>query len=209
MAQLISKFVVSEAVLKDIPAIVKVHQQAFPGFLMTLLGPAFLYAYYQAVFDHPEKIFLVVRDAKHEIQGFVAGFAEPERFYRLLGKRKRRMMLSAVVYLTIRPHLWKRVFENMKMVNQRSSIDGNRGMDVELASIGVNPNSGRRGYGKILVQSFIEKAADKSAASVFLTTDARDNSTVNEFYLNLGFSLSGRSERAGGRLMNHYEYKFK
>ncbi|WP_417842085.1 GNAT family N-acetyltransferase [Terasakiella sp.] len=209
MVQLRSTFSVSEAVLNEIPAIVEVHQQAFPGFLMTLLGPAFLYAYYKTVLDHPGSIFLVVRDEEGGIRGFVAGFAQPESFYRLLGGRKKRMMLSAASYLVMRPRLWKRVFENMKMVNQRSNVDSSRDMDVELASIGVNPNSGRRGYGKILVQSFIEKAKAKSAASVFLTTDARDNSTVNEFYLNLGFNLSGCSERAGGRLMNHYEYRFK
>ncbi len=173
---------------------------------MTLLGPVFLYAYYKTVLDHAESIFLVVRDEDGDIQGFVAGFAQSENFYRLLGRRKKRMMLSAAIYLIMRPLLWRRVLENMKMVNQRSSVDSNEGKDVELASIGVNPNSGRRGYGKILVRSFIEEAKAKSAASVFLTTDARDNSIVNDFYLNLGFNLSGRSERAGGRLMNHYKY---
>lgn len=209
MSQLNFSFVVSKAVLKDIREVVKVHRRAFPGFLMTLLGPAFLSMYYRAVLDCQESIFLVVRDENNELQGFVAGFAKPEIFYRLLSERKKWMMLSAATHLILRPHLWARVFENMKMVAHRSSTNGSENAGAELASIGVNPSSERRGYGKILVRSFIERAKTKEVDFVFLTTDARDNSSVNEFYLNLGFSLTGCFERAGNRLMNHYEYRIK
>lgn len=209
MTQITSNFSVSEAVSKDIPAIVRVHQRAFPKFLMTLLGPAFLKVYYRTVLDYPDGIFLVLRDERDELQGFVAGFAQSERFYQLLGEQRKWMMLSAATYLVVRPHLWRRVFDNMKMVDNRSNAGSSKFMDVELASIGVDPDNGRRGYGKVLVNSFIDKAKGKAAASVSLTTDACNNSSVNEFYISLGFNLLSRSERAGGRLMNHYEYRFK
>jgi len=201
------KIPICKAVQQDITEVVKVHQQAFPGFLMTLLGPAFLYAYYQAVLDYPDSIFLVVRDEEKLMQGFVAGFACPDGFYRLLSTRKKRMMLSAAIHLIIRPQLWLRVLENMKLVTQRTSSDDCNGSDVELASIGVRPDCGRRGYGKTLVRSFLEESQARSATFVHLTTDAHNNDAVNEFYLQLDFNLTSRSERAGGRLMNHYRYK--
>lgn len=209
MSKIMSDFTVSEAVPKDIPAIVSVHKKAFPGFLMTLLGPAFLKVYYRTVLDYSDGIFLVLRDEQGGLQGFVAGFAKPELFYQLLAKRRKWMMISAATHLIIRPHLWKRVLENMRMVSSRSNTGSSKDMDVELASIGVAPNNGRRGYGKALVRSFIDKAKAKAATSVFLSTDASNNSSVNEFYLSLGFRLLRRSERAGGRLMNHYEYILK
>lgn len=209
MTQIAQQTPVCKAVKKDIPEVVKVHQRAFPGFLMTLLGPAFLYTYYQTILDCPDSIFLVVRDEKSEIQGFVAGFAHPEGFYRLLSARKKRMMLSASVHLIIRPHLWLRVLENMKLVSQRSSSNDCNSSDVELASIGVRPDCGGRGYGKILVRSFLEESKERSATFVHLTTDAHNNAAVNGFYLSLDFSLTSRSERAGGRLMNHYKYRLK
>jgi len=209
MTQNIQQAPVYKAVRKDLPEIVKLHQQAFPGFLMTLLGPAFLYAYYQAVLDYPDSIFLVVRDEEKLMQGFVAGFACPDGFYRLLSTRKKRMMLSAAIHLIIRPQLWLRVLENMKLVSQRSSSDDCNDSDVELASIGVRPDCGRRGYGKILVRSFLEESQGTPATYVHLTTDAHNNLAVNEFYLNLDFCLASRSERVGGRLMNHYKYRLK
>ncbi|WP_312592610.1 GNAT family N-acetyltransferase [Stutzerimonas nitrititolerans] len=209
MTQIIQKTSICKAAREDLPDIVKVHQQAFPGFLMTLLGPAFLYAYYQTVLDYPDSIFLVVRDEKDVIQGFVAGVAYSEGFYRLLSTRKKRMMLSAAIHLIIRPQLWLRVLENMKLVSQRSSSEDCNSSDVELTSIGVKPDCGRRGYGKILVRSFLEESQATPATYVHLATDAHNNVAVNEFYLSLGFSLANRSERAGGRLMNHYKYRLK
>lgn len=201
---------VRRATHTDIPEIIKIHQQAFPGFLMTLLGPSFLYAYYKTVLDHGDHIFLVATDNRSKVLGFVAGFATPAKFYQLLGSRKRKMMLSAAAYVALRPHLWMRILENMSMVRQRSSVPGGAADgSIELASIGVDPTGGRRGYGKTLVNSFIEQAQHSSAAVIDLTTDALNNEPVNNFYTNLGFLLTKTSERAGGRKMNHYRYEIK
>lgn len=206
----IEKTLVRRATHTDIQEVVKIHQGAFPGFLMTLLGPSFLYAYYKTVLDYEGHIFLVVTDTKNKILGFVAGFAKPEKFYQLLGSRKRKMMLSAAVHVALRPYLWMRIFENMSMVRQRSSVpSGAAEGSIELASIGVDPTGGRRGHGKTLVNSFIEQAQHSSATVIDLTTDALNNESVNRFYSNLGFLLTKTSERTGGRKMNHYRYEIK
>ncbi|MBD2837683.1 GNAT family N-acetyltransferase [Pseudomonas sp. JM0905a] len=201
---------VRPALLSDLPLVAKIHQMAFPGFLMTLLGPSFLQAYYQTVFDYSESLFLVAEDDEGKPFGFVAGFAQPEKFYALLGSRKKRMMISAALYLSIRPKLWKRVLENMKLVSRRSTEGSQDGLlRVELASIGISPAQGRRGYGKALVNAFLGRARERAADIVELSTDANGNDAVNGFYRGLGFTLSMSEERAGGRLMNHYAYSFR
>ena len=55
----------------DLPQVVAIHQQAFQGFHMTLLGSRFLAGYYQTVLDYPDSIFLAAVDAE-QMLGFVA-----------------------------------------------------------------------------------------------------------------------------------------
>jgi ribosomal protein S18 acetylase RimI-like enzyme len=82
----------------DLPQVVAVHQQAFKGFHMTLLGPRFLAGYYQTVLDYPDSIFLAAMDAE-QMLGFVAGFVNPSRFYALLRARTRALALAAATHL--------------------------------------------------------------------------------------------------------------
>ena len=201
-------FVVREARSHDLSAIVRVHQAAFPGFLMTMLGPAFLRRYYQTVLDYPGNVFLVAVDSQAAVLGFVAGFCRPADFYRLFRKRKRGVMLAAALHVAIRPILWGRVIENMRRVETKSREGSmNDAVSVELASIGVVPRSGRRGVGKSLVNEFLARSVEHSASVVDLTTDAAENESVNRFYQDVGFALTGTSHRSGGRRMNHYEYR--
>jgi hypothetical protein len=91
----------------DLPQVVAIHQQAFQGFHMTLLGSRFLAGYYQTVLDYPDSIFLAAVDAE-QMLGFVAGFVNPSRFYALLRARKRALALAAATHLALRLHLWRR-----------------------------------------------------------------------------------------------------
>lgn len=190
----------------ELDQVAEVHRQAFPGFLMTLLGPVFLREYYQAVLDYPEKVFLVAVDEQDRVVGFVAGFHDPGMFYKLLGSRRRRMMSAAVLHLAFRPRLWFRVFENMKQIGERSEASQAAGRRVELASIGVAPHVLQRGCGRALVAEFLTRCSGSRAGAVELTTDAQGNEKVNRFYQNMGFRVVKTSERSGGRRMNHYEY---
>jgi len=196
---------VREALAADLLGIVRVHQQAFPRNLMTMLGPRFLQVYYQTVLDYSERIFLVTRDGSGSVTGFVAGFAHPSGFYRLFSGRKRRAMLSAALHVLARPALWYRVIDNMRSVEQRSSESAQaHKIRAEIASIGVRPGS--KGLGSALVQSFIEASRQKSVKIVELTTDANNNDVVNRFYQKLGFKVSKESIRGKYRVMNHYEF---
>ncbi|NMF90642.1 GNAT family N-acetyltransferase [Aromatoleum petrolei] len=190
----------------DLDQVAEIHRQAFPGFLMTLLGPVFLREYYQTVLDYPDRVFLVALDERESVVGFIAGFYNPGIFYRLLGSRRKRMMSAAVLHLVLRPRLWLRVRENMKQIGERSGESLETCGRVELASVGVAPYLLHQGCGRALVSEFLARCSKFRAGAVELTTDAMGNTKVNRFYQSLGFRVVKTSERSGGRRMNHYEY---
>lgn len=197
---------IRDVCLADLDEIAVVHCLAFPDFLMTLLGHAFLVEYYRTVLDYPQSVFLAAVDRDEKIVGFIAGFQDPAMFYKLLGVRKKRMMATAVFHLATRPRLWIRVLENIRQIGQRSDCSLQSTERAELASVGVVPDFLQRGCGRTLVREFLSRSVSLKAAAVELTTDAQGNDKVNRFYQNIGFRLVRASERAGGRRMNHYEY---
>jgi len=180
----------------DLPQVVAIHQQAFQGFHMTLLGSRFLAGYYQTVLDYPDSIFLAAVDAE-QMLGFVAGFVNPSRFYALLRARKRALALAAATHLALRPHLSLRRAQTLADTGDQPHL-------AELASIGVSPKAQGRGIGKALTLVFLDAARQKQAIEVMLTTDAHNNDAVNRFYQNLGFRCIRQFWHTPDRLMNEY-----
>lgn len=189
-----------EAVDSDIPDIVQIHQVAFPGFFMTMLGPGFLEGYYRLVFTYPGKVFWVKED-EGRLEGFVAGFLNPGEFYTNLRARRWRFIGPILLRICTHPWLLPRLFASYAQA-QRSSQEEEVGV-CELSSIAVPPDLGGRGIGKGLVRAFLGATRGK-ANLVELTTDAEGNDAVNAFYQNLGFTCVGSYERSKGRRMNKY-----
>jgi ribosomal protein S18 acetylase RimI-like enzyme len=187
----------------DLPEIVRVHQAAFPGFFLTQLGPTFLREYYRTVCDFEDGIALLACTKSGVAEGFVAGFVRPAAFYQLLRSRRVRLGVAAMPALLRRPTLLPRLLRN-----GRRAADSSRGpqadRESELASIGVAPTGQGKGIGRALVAAFIEHSRARGADRVSLTTDVRDNESVNRFYQTLGFHVAG-VETVGERLMNRYE----
>jgi ribosomal protein S18 acetylase RimI-like enzyme len=190
----------------DLSRIVEIHQAAFPGFLMTQLGPGFLREYYKAVLDCPGGILLIASEPTNRVIGFVSGAITPSKFYGLLRTRRLRLALRGCGHLVVNPGLWSRVFQNVSSVSSRASHVG-PGDGAELASLAVDPVASGMGYGASLVSGFIHAAREGRASSVYLTTDAAGNDKVNQFYRRLGFQCSAQERRPGGRSMNRYEIK--
>lgn len=185
----------------DLDAVVALHRAAFPGFLMTLLGPAFLKKYYETVLYCENRIFLGQFEDE-VLQGFVAGFTAPMLFYSQLSKRKPQLLITAVFHLAWRPSLWLRVLENSGTTASRAK-EGEE-TDAELASIAVTPSAQGKGYGKALINAFVGEAASRGVNNVHLSTDADKNDAVNRLYVSAGFTCMVTSTRSGGRRMNHY-----
>jgi len=200
---------VRNVVADDLDDVVAMHIAAFPGFLMSLLGPSFLRKYYQSVLDSQGHIFVGAFRPEGQLVGFIAGFANPPEFYRLFRRRKKQMMAAAFFHVAFRPAIWKRVLENMRQVQTRGHVADGADRIAELASLAVDPESPRRGYGRLLVNVFLQHARQRCLQRVTLTTDAADNEPVNAFYRRMGFCCSGTFQRAGGRVMNSYSYEIE
>lgn len=186
--------------IEDLPAIVELHQKAFPGFFMTLLGPRFLIRYYRTVLDHPGGILLLQVGARGCL-AFVSGFIEPDQFYRRLNSDRVGLLFSILGRILTRPWLLYRLFMSFRA--SRGAAAMNWDGACELSSVAVDPELGGKGIGQALVHNFIAAVKGKTQA-VVLSTDAVNNDRVNAFYLNLGFSLVRSYERSRGRMMNEY-----
>ncbi len=189
----------------DLAEVVSVHQEAFRGFLMTDLGPRFLRAYYQLVLDYPNSLFFVHESPYGATDGFVAGFIDPPRFYRLLKARKVALACAIGLHLLFRPTKWARVLASYRHAHDLSSISGDTTHTAELASLGVSPSTQGKGVGKQLVHAFLQHSREANVERVVLTTDAENNDAVNQFYLRLGFELKKQYWHSPTRRMNLYE----
>lgn len=191
---------VRQARLADVPEIVRIHQASFPGFFMTLLGPAFLGQYYGHVLAYPRHVFWV-KEGPAGLEGFVAGFLDPRQFYQGMKNARRSLILPTLTRVVLRPWLVPRLIASYAQAG-KFGRDGDPD-SCELASLAVHPSLGGRGIGKALVQAFMESVRGR-AKRIVLTTDARGNDSVNRFYQSLGFSLVGSYERSRGRSVNCY-----
>ncbi|MCX7993308.1 MAG: GNAT family N-acetyltransferase [Fimbriimonadales bacterium] len=191
----------------DLDSIVRVHQQAFEGFLMTLLGPRFLRGYYQCVLTYAQPIFLVA-EREGQVVGFVAGFVNPPRFYAQLRQRKLPLALAAASHLMWRPRLWQRALSSLRRA-ETLALSNDEPTLAELASVGVAPAAQGLGAGKQLVLAFLERARERGVAEVVLTTDAHHNDAVNAFYQKLGFTCMRQFWHTPERLMNEYRIRLE
>lgn len=185
----------------DLTRVVEIHGSAFPGFLMTLLGPAFLRRYYDLVLQYPGGVFLGEFEAT-QLVGFVAGFVAPSEFYERIRRERLSLALAAGTHLVIRPSLWRSVRESAGLSGAGGSCGGMK--SAELASIAVDPAAQGKGVGVRLLQQFISAVEVAGANEVVLTTDAEGNEGVNRMYQSNGFEVFQVSTRRNGRVMNHY-----
>jgi colanic acid biosynthesis glycosyl transferase WcaI len=189
------------AVSSDIESIAKVHEAAFPEFFMTRMGRRFLREYYLLVLDYPDGLMLV-SGQESEVEGFVAGFVNPAKFYAYLSGRRRRLFWPSLMAIFRQPQLLPRVLYNRKRVAS-ASVQDEPG-SCELSSIGVLPGSAGRGHGRRLIDGFCVEARRRGCMRIVLTTDLLQNDAVNAFYRRNGFTLERSFASGGKRWMNEY-----
>jgi ribosomal protein S18 acetylase RimI-like enzyme len=187
----------------DLEGVVRLHETAFDGFLMTRLGPSFLFQYYKVVCDYGDRVFVAAEEKGGNLLGFVAGFRRPKAFYEMLRGRRWRMAMAMSPALVRHPSLLKRALRNSASVRDRSVTLSDE-LHCELASIAVAPEASGRGIGRTLVHAFCKHAAEAGARSVYLTTEVHNNVAVNRFYGSLGFLVTDTFDAGGGRLMHKY-----
>lgn len=182
--------VVRNAVHSDLDVVVKVHQSAFKGFFLDRMGPHFIAAYYQSVLDYRDSIFLVNVDQSGEVNGFAAGFINPDAFYDHFRARRLKLLPTIVAALLRRPSLFMDIARNTRRVTDTATSGSGL---VELSSIGTSRRGA--GVGAVLLDAFCARSAELGVDLVKLTTDRDDNASVLNFYLSHGFEAQGFEQR--------------
>lgn len=181
---------VREALQSDLTTVVRVHKDAFSGFFLDRMGSKFIKAYYQAVLDYRDAIFLVHESASGEVDGFAVGFFSPDIFYQHFRARRLRLMPIIIGALLRRPSLFMEIARNTRRI---ADVDASEGRVVELSSIGTNRRG--TGVGRILLEAFCDRSINLGADEVSLSTDRDENIAVVNFYLNQGFERTAVEER--------------
>lgn len=184
----------------EVLTVTEVHMKSFPGFFLTVLGPAFLRNLYSAILNDPDGIsHVAIQDM--EVLGFVAGTAQPAGFYRrLLRRRWWRFAWSALPSAVRHPTIIPRLLRAFSMPAQVTQHAG-RGT---LMSIAVLPECQGNGIGQSLVSAFFDEAIQRGLHQVDLTTDRDDNEPANRFYQRMGFVCERSFLTPEGRAMNEY-----
>jgi ribosomal protein S18 acetylase RimI-like enzyme len=192
---------VREAVSEDLPAIVRIHQNAFSQFFLTRLGNEFLRKYYGLVLQYRAGIVLVGEE-RGVLAGFACGFVDPAEFYRLMDRNRSIFVPPVLSALLRHPSLAAKVLNGVQRIQTLASEGSAR--SCELSSIAVSPEAGGAGLGMNLMQAFLVQAWSMEAERVYLTTDADANEPANAFYRKAGFQQTRRFLQRKGRWMNEY-----
>jgi GNAT superfamily N-acetyltransferase len=188
----------------DLDRVVAIHRVEFEGFFLSFLGPRFLRLFYWNTIESESSITIVAEDEAGEVVGFVAGHMNPARFYRRLLLRRWWAFGFALL-----PSFWKRpsiLFRTFHAVAERVTFPNNP-REALLASIAVSRQCRGAGWGRQLVESFLQWCRYQSASSAWLTTDRDDNEGVNRFYRALGWELEAQLKTPEGRWLSRYIYK--
>jgi ribosomal protein S18 acetylase RimI-like enzyme len=184
----------------DVDSVIQVHMEAFHGFFLSFLGPAFLREFYVGVCEDPSGIAIVSDESS--IAGFVVGTVEPSGFYkRLIQKRWWKFALASVRPVIEKPIIIPRLLRALSLPEKTATPGMKMGT---LMSLGVSRKFHGNGIGKHLVASFLERSQKRDVEIVNLTTDAVGNDSTNEFYRKMGFTLVSVFKTPEGRLMNEY-----
>ena len=206
-----SEISIRPATKDDLKQIVRIHQEAFPGFFLTRMGKRFLRLYYQLVLEYQEHIFLIAENPQSQIVGFACGVYHPKNFYQFLKKSKYRFLLPVLIALLRNPFLVREVFSNKNRVEtiSDSSITSNSEKVFEFTSMGVSNRALGLGVGKQLTLVLLQLTRENNTDYVILTTDKDNNEHVNRFHTKMGFQLRREVLHSSNRVMNEYVYVFK
>lgn len=139
---------IRKADINDVVEIVKIHQQAFPGFFLTTLGGRFLNLYYKCMCRCDEAVTLcAVEDG--EVVGFASSALKSAGFNsRLIKSNMIPFMGESIKLLFTRPMSLVRLVKNFTKKSSSMEDDGNY---AELFSIGVSPSCQGKGVGSLLL----------------------------------------------------------
>lgn len=183
----------------DIKSILTVHEHAFPGFFLTILGKSFLSKFYNSFLEHP-KGGLLVYVSGQRVEGFAAFTTNPcEFFYDLKRRHGFGLAVRMIPALLIHP-----VITLQKLIRaiiyRGDSGDAMEGYAL-LSSIAVIPEANSKGIGSSLLKVMECHLKDYQVKFVYLTTDCKNNDVTLGFYNKNGYVVHSKFKQSGNREM--------
>lgn len=189
----------------DITDVVKIHLRSFSGFFLSELGIKNLEIFYKSLLLDKKTVFIGCKQ-NNQLLGFLVANEFSTGLY------KRIFIKNFLVFL---PHLLIRfikkpslLFRMITSYSSSSKILTPNNCEASLLSICIDPNESSKGIGKELISQLDKRLADRNISAYFLTTDAKNNDYVNQFYIKQNFTQYSEFLQ-GSRLMNVYIKKLK
>lgn len=173
--------------LIEIESVVAIHNNAFPGFFLTLLGNRFLRLYYSSVLKHRDGILLGCYDEDKELTGFCAATISAKGFNANLIKSNLLSFCSVGLRLLFtNPSALKRLYLNLSKKDNRQDDTETY---AELLSIGISVSTQGKGLGRDLLSELENVVRNKGGKQLSLTTDFHNNTKAIEFYKSMGYKV--------------------
>lgn len=189
---------------KSIEQTVNIHIQTFTGFFLTFMGKNFLKQMYTSYCEHENSDLLVAQDDNGEIIGFLAYSSNMSGLYKFMIKKH----LVAFAWCSLGAFFRKpKVFMRLIRAFLKPGESKRQEKYVELASIGVKPESKSSGIGSQLISELKNRVDFKNFEYISLETDAVNNEAANKFYVKNGFVLARTYKTREGREMNEYRFR--
>ena len=178
------------------------HQQAFPDFFLTQLGPKFLKTLYEG-YLHSGDSGIIIAEESDRLLGFIAYSNDYPKFYRdQIKYRLVKFAWYSFIAVLHHPLFLKRLLGAFK----KSDSVVKKEKYVELASICVEPTLNGKGIGTRLID-YLKSITDFDTYEyINLETDADHNDPANQFYIKNDFILQRQYVTAEGRRMNEYRF---
>lgn len=188
-----------------INSVVQIHICAFPNFFLSFLGPRFLREFYCSFLVDSQGVGFVALSSAGQILGVIVGPVDPDGYFkRLLKRRWWKFCIASIAAVVQRPSCMPRLFQAV-FYRGESPTGVQRAL---LSSIAVDPNVQSVGVGKKLVDHWLEEVRRRGATGCYLTTDAKGNEKVNQFYRSLHWRIDSDYVTPEGRRMHRYVYDF-
>jgi GNAT superfamily N-acetyltransferase len=185
---------------RDTRGIVDVHLQAFQSFFLTSLGRRFANKFYSSLLSMPTGIGIGAFDHDGVLIGFAVGSTVAEGFYAGILRRWPFSLIWSVLPALLRhPSKIGRVVLSLRGGSEVKGAEFS-----SLLSLAVSPRHQGSAFGQRLIAVFEHEVKLKGAKSVILTTDAKENDVVNQFYIQNGYHLRDTYITKYGRMMNRY-----
>ena len=167
------------------------------------MGRGFLKQMYKAYCKHNQSNLLVAINEEGKTVGFLAYSEYLSGLYKFMIKKS----LIPFAWYSLGAFFRKpKIFMRLVRAFLKPSESKREEKYVELASIGVSPNSKAKGVGSKLIDALKEKVDFNSFEYITLETDVENNEIANKFYVKNGFNVVREFTTREGRRMYEYRY---